>query len=40
MGLAHNAVTELHGFEHIVLYGLIIVVFTIGIKLLKKNIKE
>ncbi len=35
MAFAHElAVTELHGLEHIVIYGIVIVALTVAIKLL------
>lgn len=37
MAFAHElAVTELHGLEHIVIYGIVIVALTVTIKLLWK----
>jgi len=34
MALAHNAVTEIHGLEHVIIYGIVIIVLTVTIKLL------
>ena len=35
MAFAHNAITELHGFEHVLIYGVVVIVLTVAIKVIK-----